>query len=139
MEITPPVNYNINKVSFQTRLFLGVLLVIVGVSSAILYINRKASIYDQTASSYKPGVFTEIDKAISQAQTLYAQKKAAGVDFSDGPCLTNDLMKGWVADLVHNPRIMMDDLAQNQCQAYLEGRASHFVELDLAGNLVRVH
>lgn len=125
--------------SFKVRLFLGTLLLILAISSAILYINRKESVYDQTSATYKPGVFSEVDKAVSQAQALYQQKKKEGMDFSSGPCLSNDLMKGWVVDLVHNPRIAADDLAKNQCQAYLEGRATHFVELDLNGNLVRVH
>lgn len=81
-----------------------------------------------------------MDEAITQSQVLYRQKKAEGEDFSSGPCLTNDLMEGWVADTVHVPRVKADDLSANECQAYLEGRAKHFVELNLKdGSLVRVY
>lgn len=78
------------------------------------------------------------DTAISAAFSLYKERLAQGVDMTDGPCLTNDLMPSWVVDIVHSPREKIDDLPQNQCQAYLEGRAIHFVELDANGNLVRV-
>ena len=87
---------------------------------------------------YKPGYSYEIDQAVNQAQTLFAQKKALKEDFTNGPCLTNDLMTGWVVDLVHNPRQLIDNNEEYQCQAYREGRATHFVELDLNGEVVRV-
>lgn len=80
---------------------------------------------------------SEIDSAVTQAKRIYSEMKARGWDFTAGPCLTNALKPGWVADLVHNPRTGVDDLPQNMCPAYMEGRAKHFVELDLDGNLIR--
>lgn len=79
----------------------------------------------------------EIDTAINQAKYLYRQSKEAGADFSGGPCLSNALMPDWVVDIVHNPRLPADDLPQNQCPSYREGKATHFIELDLDGNLIR--
>lgn len=93
---------------------------------------------DQRQNEYKPGISYGADQAVAQALALYSAKKKGGIDFSDGPCLTNDLLPNWVVDLVHRPRQPIDDLAENQCQAYLEGRAKHFVELDLEGSLVRI-
>lgn len=87
--------------------------------------------------SYKKGTNTEFDDAIVGATDLY-RAKVDGMDLSTGPCLTNDLKPNWVVDIVHSPRIPIDDLPENQCQAYTEGRAKHFVELDLKGNLIRV-
>ncbi len=87
---------------------------------------------------YKRGSSVLYDQAIAAAVNLYKKRVAEGMVVTDGPCLTNDLMLGWVVDLVHSPRSKIDDLPQNQCQAYLEGRAIHFVELDLNGNFVRV-
>lgn len=124
--------------SFKLKLFLLFLSVILITSLAVLYLNKKNP-YDQTSNSYKYGVSSEIDNAISKAQELYREKKENGEDLSSGPCLSNDLMPGWVADIAHNPRIASDNLPQNQCAAYLEGRAKHFVELDLDGKLIRVH
>ncbi len=80
---------------------------------------------------------SEIDIAVNQAQHFYQQKKLRNEDLSNGPCLTESLMPGWVVDIVHSPRQPIDDLPENQCQSYREGRAKHFVELDISGNLVR--
>lgn len=79
----------------------------------------------------------ELIVAVNQAKYFYNQKKLRGEDMSLGPCLSNALMPGWVVDIVHNPRQSMDDLLENQCSAYLEGRAKHFIELDIDGNFVR--
>ena len=46
-------------------------------------------------------------------------------------------MPGWVVDIAHSPRLSIDDLPENQCPAYLQGSAQHFVELDPKGNLIR--
>src|SRR3989344_5040860 len=79
----------------------------------------------------------EIETAVNQAKHLYRQEKERGRDFSEGPCLSNALMPGWVVDIAHNPRLPIDDLLTNQCSTYLEGRAQHFVELDTEGSLIR--
>ncbi len=78
-----------------------------------------------------------IDTAVNQAKHTYRQEKEKGRDFSSGPCLSDALLPDWVVDLAHNPRIAMDDLPENQCPGFFEGRAHHFVELDLEGNLIR--
>lgn len=80
---------------------------------------------------------SEIETAINQANFLYSQRKSLKEDFSTGPCLSNALMPGWVVDIVHNPRTSVDNLPENQCSAYIEGKVVHFVELDQEGNLIR--
>lgn len=80
----------------------------------------------------------EQETATNQAKLLYKHTKEKDQDLSNGPCLSNALMPGWVLDIAHNPRSAVDDLPQNQCSAYLEGSARHFVELDLDGNVIRV-
>lgn len=80
---------------------------------------------------------SDIDVAVNQAKYLYEMEKSKDKDFSSGPCISNALMPDWVADVAHSPRQTIDDLAANQCPAYLEGRARHFVELDLEGNLIK--
>lgn len=113
-------------------LFLTVLTVII-VASFLIYSQK-----GDPSKNYKPGSSNELDTAVNQAKHAYTLRKNLGTDFSDGPCLSNDLLPGWVADIVHSPRQVVDDLAQNQCPAFLEGRAKHFVELDLDSNVVRV-
>ena len=80
---------------------------------------------------------SDIDIAVNQAKYFYQMKRSQGEDLSNGSCISNALMPDWVADIAHNPRQALDDLPENQCPAYLEGRAHHFVELDLEGNLIR--
>ena len=79
----------------------------------------------------------DIDTAVNQAKHLFELEKQNGRDFSNGPCLSNALLPGWVLDIAHNPRQSVDDLPENQCPAYYEGRAKHFVELDTEGNLIK--
>jgi hypothetical protein len=46
-------------------------------------------------------------------------------------------MPKWVVDVAHDPRQAVDDDPANQCEAYREGEADHFVELDPQGRLIR--
>lgn len=112
-------------------LFWIVLVVLIVTTFCILFFQKNSNFI------YKKGTSPEYDKAAAAALGVY-EREAKGMDLSTGPCLTNDLIPGWVADIVHNPRQDLDDLPQNQCQAYLEGRAKHFVELDLSGNVIRI-
>lgn len=114
----------------KINLFVIMMVVLFGVAFMVITTNKEPS--------YKKGTSTVNDAAVRAAHDVYQKRVSQGVDLSAGPCLTNDLMSGWVVDLVHNPRQAIDDLPENQCQAYIEGRSRHFVELDLDGKLVRV-
>lgn len=116
--------------SKRGKLFLLVLSVVIVTALVVVRTNK--------TPVYKKGSSGTFDTALSGALSLYREIAAAGIDMSSGPCLTNDLMPGWVVDIVHRPREPVDDLPGNQCQAYLEGRAIHFVELDTSGNLMRI-
>ena len=75
-------------------------------------------------------------ETVRLAKQAYERAKARGVDFSRGPCL-GVIKPGWVADVAHDPRQGVDDEPENQCAAYREGDADHFVELDAEGNFIR--
>lgn len=75
--------------------------------------------------------------ATARAKEFYSSLVAQGEDLANGPCLSDNLTSGWVADLVHNPRLDVDNKPENQCPSYVNGTAKHFVELDLQGNFVR--
>lgn len=118
----------------QKTIFLIITLFVITVVSLVTVI-----VSEKKEAVYKPGENGENDRAVNKAIEIYNEKKNLGYDFTNGPCLTNDLLPLWVADIVHNPRDKeIDNLEKNQCQAYLEGRAKHFVELDINGNVVRV-
>lgn len=109
-------------------LFLLTLTMILITAVMVLYLN------------YNPDSFTpksELDSAVNQAKHLFSLRKEGGENFLSGPCLSDSLMKGWVVDIVHSPRQPIDNLVQNQCPSFLDGRAIHFVELDIEGNFVR--
>ena len=116
--------------SRKTKLFLLILTAIFIVAAYVVKTSKPAIYKKRSSALY--------DTAISAAIDLYKARINQKIDMSSGPCLTNDLMPGWVVDIVHSPRELIDDLPENQCPAYLEGRAENFVELDTGGNLVRV-
>jgi hypothetical protein len=75
--------------------------------------------------------------AIAAALDVYEQQKQAGIDFSNGPCLAEEVIDDWSADIAHDPREEVDNQPENQCQAYRDGRTHHFVELTPEGELIR--
>ena len=76
-------------------------------------------------------------RAIDEALKLYAQKAREGMDFTDGPCLSEEVIPDWCVDIAHSPRQRSDNWPRNQCQSYRRGKVHHFVELDKYGNLIR--
>lgn len=77
------------------------------------------------------------DLAIQLAQQLFREKKAQGMDMSQGPCLADEIIPDWCVDVAHSPRQDVDNLPQNRCESYRTGRVRHFVELDPDGNIIR--
>ena len=61
---------------------------------------------------------------------LCGQQKAK-IDYSKGPCLANPLAQypNYVCDIAHFPRSPIDDNPQNQCSAFSQGTAKHFIEV----------
>ncbi len=123
--------------SSRTGLLILTLTVILGVALFVIMSDEHNPISGKPRESYKPGLSYDADQAVIAAKKVYSEKKNLGLDFANGPCLTNDLIPNWVADIAHNPRKAVDNQTQNQCQAYQEGRAKHFVELDPDGNIIR--
>ena len=80
-------------------------------------------------------------RAVDEAQAAFRQIQLTGRDLSSGPCISESLpsLPDWVADIAHDPRQPVDDVAANQCARYSSGEAHHFVELDPQGALIRTH
>jgi hypothetical protein len=114
-------------------LFLASVLIFIGAACV------KKSTTPVPADVNAPQVKTDAEKATEEAKKVFAEQKATGIDMSSGPCLSNEIIPDWVADVVHNPRQAVDNLAANQCSAYQEGKAHHFVELDQEGNFIRAY
>jgi hypothetical protein len=82
---------------------------------------------------------SERSQAVGQAVVAFQKAQQSGEDLSKGPCISESLpgLSDWVADVAHDPRQPVDDDPSNQCQRYRNGQASHFVELDQQGRLIR--
>ena len=78
----------------------------------------------------------EIDVA-DVAQKCVELCKQQTIDLSNGPCLSNEIISDWVCDVAHLPRQSVDDLPENQCQDFREGKAKHFVEVTPNCKLIR--
>jgi hypothetical protein len=81
----------------------------------------------------------ERERAIAAAMEVYEEVAATGQDLSNGPCIADELddVPSWSVDIAHDPRQEIDNDTANQCQAYRDGRTTHFVELDPEGELIR--
>jgi hypothetical protein len=79
-------------------------------------------------------------QAIVKCQELCQQLLTTdGEIFDRGLCLSNSIAPDWVCDMVHVPRQPLDDEAENQCPAFRNGSAHHFVEIDGNCNVVEIY
>lgn len=78
------------------------------------------------------------EAAIRYASEEYKLLQSEGKDFSSGPCIAENIISGWSVDVVHLPRIALDDLSSNQCQRPRKSKKQHLIELSVDGDLVRV-
>lgn len=82
---------------------------------------------------------TDVEKATLACVNKCKDWLNAGKDLSNGPCLLNPILDipDWVCDVAHSPRnVEIDNKPENQCSAFREGRAHHFVEVDLNCELI---
>lgn len=80
---------------------------------------------------------TEEERAIEACIRKCNLELQAGTDLSQGPCLSNEIITDWVCDVAHSPRQAVDNLPENQCSAFREGTAKHFVEVDPSCNFIK--
>jgi len=71
------------------------------------------------------------------AKNVYKEKKNQKTDFSQSPCLSEDLGDGYSLDVVNNPRTILDD--QNKCQSYQTGKTQHIIEMTPDGEIERIN
>ena len=99
----------------------------IAISVAAMYI-----LFSQPAQDSQMDVYRS--KCISACM---ATKSGKGID--NGPCLLNSIDgSDWVCDVAHDPRQDVDNLHMNQCPAFLSGTASHFIELNMECEIIRI-
>lgn len=89
--------------------------------------------------SQKPTGTSEKEKAELACVEECNNNLEKSTDLNDGPCLMNPIPNhpDWVCDVAHQPRETVDNDPKNQCSAYIEGKAHHFVEVDTNCNLIK--
>ncbi len=82
---------------------------------------------------------SETNQAVALCKKLCERQKTARIDLSQGPCLSNEIRPQWVCDIAHSPRQEQDNDPANQCQAFRDGNAKHFVELDEQCEVIKTY
>jgi hypothetical protein len=63
----------------------------------------------------------------------------ANESIENGPCILNPIPgSNWVCDVVHEPRTETDNLPENQCSAFRNGKAVHFIEVNTDCEFLRM-
>jgi hypothetical protein len=137
--------YCIRENMKKTILIISAILIILILTFIILRSQEDTWIKDKRGVWIKhgnpgntPGVVSDQQLLITNAQNLYQTVKKEDINLSSGPCL-GQVESDWVVDEVHSPRTEEDDQAQNQCSDFVSGKVHHFIELDLDGNVVKVN
>lgn len=127
----------------QNRFFITIVIAILLFGSACSRFRRNPELIDSSVEN-KPSTAEETttfrsdrEAAIAKAKKLYQEKATQKMDFSSGPCLSNEIINDWVVDIAHNPRQTIDEKPENQCATYRNKQVRHFVELDPDGNVIR--
>lgn len=124
--------------------WLIIVLVLVTLIIVLLFIrgNEDTWIKDDKGQFVKHGVPSETPPEVSEQQTavacaqeLYLEKKNSGMQFSS-QCLGT--CGNFAVDIAHVPRSAEDNLVENQCVDFRNGKVSRFIELDKDGNLIKV-
>ena len=75
-------------------------------------------------------VMNERDQLINICIDACQQALNEGQDLSVGPCLLDPMPNNeWVCDIAHKPRQDIDNKRKNQCNAWHNKTAKHFIEL----------
>jgi hypothetical protein len=85
--------------------------------------------------SETPTYVTAQQSAIDSALEMYYDAKSNGMEFNS-QCLGTS--GDYAVDIVHVPRTDEDNLVENQCEAFRNGEAHSFIELDEKGIIVRI-
>jgi len=81
--------------------------------------------------------YPDASEATSKCRQACMDLQLTRMDFSNGPCINDNIIADWVCDVVHEPRQPIDDVPANQCPSF--GIATHhFVEVNENCRIIRV-
>jgi len=121
----------------RALLSIAVGLLLAGCASPIKPLTSASQTIEQTVNAEQQKQADKTQALVKCQQLCQDTLSSDGVDFEVGPCLSNEIAPDWVCDVVHEPRQAVDNLTANQCEAFRQGRANHFVEVDGNCNVVQ--
>ncbi|MFH1424655.1 MAG: hypothetical protein ABIG20_03140 [archaeon] len=87
--------------------------------------------------SAKEKIPAPVEDAKQFCITACIRSMADGTLTEAGPCLNQEIAEDWVCDIAHSPRQAVDDLAENQCESFINGETHHFVEVTTSCAFIR--
>lgn len=115
-------------------IIIGVLLVVIKFPSEDSWIKDSRGVYIKHGNpSSIPDFVKEQQDAVNCAISLYDGNKNKNLS---SECLGT--CGDFAVDIVHVPRNSDDDLVENQCGNYRDGKVQNFIEIDKYGNIVRI-
>lgn len=118
-------------------LLFGILLLIVSISGCTQTKQMQKEVSEFETPFISEAGENPLESPTSLCIDLCNEKKSTGMDLSSGPCLSNEIAKNWVCDVAHDPRQAADNDPTNQCTAYANGTAKHYVEVDTSCYLIK--
>lgn len=108
------INFLKAKIPFSVYVIVFILIIVAGVLN--IFLN-------------KPSLFKENkDLAIKECMNVCNKAVAIGTILKDGPCLSEEIVKGWACDVSNKPKIrIIDNNKKNQCQNYYKNIVPHQV------------
>ena len=120
----------------RTLLLIAVGLLLAGCASPLTPLTNASKTIEQTVNSEQQKQADKTQALVKCQQLCQDTLSSDGVDFDAGPCLSNEIAPDWVCDVAHEPRQAVDNDPANQCSAFRQGTASHFVEVDGNCNVI---
>ena len=128
----------------KTKLIMSLMILLVLIGGCISQTKEEyndSELNDITEEAENEAMNFQRDIAITACANLCKDFLSEGVDLSSGPCLSDNNVDwdvaDWVCDVAHSPRQPVDDTIENQCIAYRDGQAHHFVEVYDSCDLIR--
>ncbi|HII15708.1 MAG TPA: hypothetical protein HA362_05335 [Nanoarchaeota archaeon] len=111
---------------------MKIMLPLAVVLFALLLLSGCVVIEQRMTSPSMPSPVIETVETISVEEACIRACEQTKGNIENGPCLLNPIENTeWVCDVAHSPRIDIDNQPENQCSAFREGKARHFVEVSI--------
>ena len=110
------------------KILISLLAVIVLAAILLFYYFNSSFSTDETKAAKRI-------EALKCANDLYQKENASGTAFNSqciGTC------EEYAVDIVHVPRSLEDDKAENQCSTFRNKEVLNFIELDAHGTVIRI-